>query len=165
MRAVTRDDFAVNWLRRRVSGRRVTAQYFGAREGTWFIGLGCAGVLREDISPRARRSSTACAATKQRSWRPRLWRPASEHCDRGLRKSQTAGGGRQRPEQSGRIERTGLRMMPTFPRSPRRVFPSTAGRLAIRLIWRCGSNTEAASVLNLFCAAENLVTIAESCST
>jgi hypothetical protein len=38
-------------------------------------------------------------------------------------------------ERSGRIEaRTGLRMMPTFPRSPlsagQRVFPSTAGRLA-----------------------------------
>src|SRR5215831_14227104 len=42
-----------------------------------------------------------------------------------------------RPPQSGRIEaRTGLRMMPTSPRSPyhsvRRVFPSTAGRMAFR---------------------------------
>ena len=51
MRAVTKDDFAVSWLRPRVSGRRVPAQYSGAREGTWFIRLGCAGVLREDISP------------------------------------------------------------------------------------------------------------------
>ena len=43
---------------------------------------------------------------------------------------------RQQPR-SGRIEaRTGLRMMPTFPRSPlssvRRVFPDTAARLAFR---------------------------------
>jgi len=41
------------------------------------------------------------------------------------------------PPQSGRIEaRTGLRMMPTSPRSPyhsvRRVFPSTAGRMAFQ---------------------------------
>jgi hypothetical protein len=41
----------------------------------------------------------------------------------------------ERPPQLGRIEaRTGLRMMPTSPRSPyhsvQRVFPSTAGRLA-----------------------------------
>src|SRR5580704_12197397 len=43
----------------------------------------------------------------------------------------------EHPPQSGRIEaRTGLRMMPTSPRSPhhsvRRVFPSTAGRMAFR---------------------------------
>ena len=42
-----------------------------------------------------------------------------------------------KPGKSGRIEaRTGLRMMPTSPRSPyhsvRRVFPSTAGRMAFR---------------------------------
>jgi hypothetical protein len=43
----------------------------------------------------------------------------------------------ERPPQSGRIEaRTGLRMVPTSPRSPyhsvQRVFPSAAGRMAFR---------------------------------
>jgi hypothetical protein len=112
MRSVTKDDFAVSWLRRRVSGRRVPAQYSGARKGTWFIRLGCAGVLREDISP--------AHGVLQRLAQPRnsgiggldfggplrsivtedssLTVIVFEIVLRELRKSQTAAGDRQRPE-------------------------------------------------------------------